>query len=1571
MTLPLRAVQEHNCEHQRQARHLFSLVQQLRMARGGSDADLQLESLRQRLALEKEWEAALTTLSDAFLAAAEPHLDAAIIYAQSEWKVAPTKSRLRWFGLRKTDDPLPPKKPRPKGQQGAWLSGDDSQDTGLPTGHSLLSPDANEVRARLMAQINDASMIIGGLQAYLGMALQTSESAGTYALKRMGLQQTWAWAHPQNMARDLFAVRGSKIVQNMYGEHMTKLSEIIARATDPRNPMTMHQVKAEIKTEWPALRKHEVERIARTETAAVWMQTSANAYLANGISEFESTIAHGPSIGIISWAPCDLCVEATGGTRSLSVDLPPYHPNCRCEISPVLEDEFGNPWLPPDEPFTGGGSGPDMSVCGSVKASRGRDQRTRLIKMGAVLKAAGPGCLIPSPPPGEAFGGNVYETVPAGEDSLAQQALASVRSEVDNTWAFEASRNAARELIDSLKSWTQEAKAELLTQRDAGQHLSAFAGVVRHKGASMIVGTASDSGGARILVRRLAQTAVDKGESLFVDSARVSPQMQKLLKQWGFKGEDGGVWEATSADMKLKMNITETAEHAHVAPTVEPVAHPTTPPPPPASMDELKAKLYSANNRISGLKTRLKKLKAKQEAGTATTDDLASLTDVRQRLDKELADRDELKKQIAGGPPSAPAPKAPAPETPPVAAEPTPPPAPIQPPPAPADPAALNAWEHDQITGGVPQDVERGAVFRDGHLVKEYEGDATSVGAEDTQPGDVFTHTHPTIAEVETISLSDADINTAGMKGLKEVRAVNDWGKVSLRTADGSNLDYRVVKDWNAEARLAGKEPEGISRAERLRIQEEYRESTAAENGLVYEKEPNAPTPTEAHDHPYDAPPDYDPEAETKRAAVPGGTKKEKGTAALTKPMTQAAQNPAGSKRIVQDKILARLQNDKRWEVGTEPQYVPGTQIAVAGTAQGGSSRVISEAFRYNSGGDAEVVRNLVHNWAITSSDADARGLAMQIATQEELGLSVKPFAASYWNNPEAGAKVFEEAQALLAKPGVRDALRAFVRAQYDETQAFLKELGVDEITVYRGMRIGTNHEWPVGVSVIDVKDNPMASWSVKHSVSHRSHFYAGTMLRASVPREMVFSTPLTGFGCSNEFEVVVLNDGRNKAWVGQSGSTTVTPERRVELQADEDRLVTQINEKKQSQSEVVAARHDIWTQMVEIRQSGSNYWQDDRYLSLSKEHQELGKESDKLYKEQRLLENRQGEIGLAKRTGRERWSYTTEADLKKKIQLKLDEDHALAGKPLKAPSRPRAEGGAKAPSALTPEKQARNKVSSLRHRLKAEQMKLGEVSSQYENSVYLPDMLKEQQKKIAELQGKLDQAVTDLENLLAGGDAPAAAVAEAPAAVAPTAKPVVGLTGAKAETSLTNYGTTWGKELTVQQRNALSAYQKTSGDYNAYLRTGKTPNGVPDHHVATFMERLKSEIASVDQALASASLPDAVTVMRGISDPNAVFNLGEHGDLSSLVGTTYTDKGFTSTTLDKKVAEYFKGESNANGAVLEITVPKGAHAGWMQIAGVNDAGESELLLARNSKFKVTGVTPKSNGTIIHVELLP
>jgi len=97
-----------------------------------------------------------------------------------------------------------------------------------------------------------------------------------------------------------------------------------------------------------------------------------------------------------------------------------------------------------------------------------------------------------------------------------------------------------------------------------------------------------------------------------------------------------------------------------------------------------------------------------------------------------------------------------------------------------------------------------------------------------------------------------------------------------------------------------------------------------------------------------------------------------------------------------------------------------------------------------------------------------------------------------------------------------------------------------------------------------------------------------------------------------------------------------------------------------------------------------------------------------------------------------------------------------------------------------------------------------------------------------------------------------------------------------------------------------------------------------------------------IDAALDKSRLAEPVITYRG-----ADWSVFEE---ENLIGATIEDQAFVSTSLSERVAT-----AHADGVIIEIRVPAGTRALNMerwQVAGWQ-RGESELLLPRNSKFKV------------------
>lgn len=186
-------------------------------------------------------------------------------------------------------------------------------------------------------------------------------------------------------------------------------------------------------------------------------------------------------------------------------------------------------------------------------------------------------------------------------------------------------------------------------------------------------------------------------------------------------------------------------------------------------------------------------------------------------------------------------------------------------------------------------------------------------------------------------------------------------------------------------------------------------------------------------------------------------------------------------------------------------------------------------------------VSNLVSNWSGTSNDTAPQSLALQETVAKEFGLT----GHAGWPTDEWTQ---HQTDGLILAHG--DVYRDFARTQYDQTQAYLKGEGVTEMTLARGWAWTVDDptpQWaqaaPAGNSVATVETRPLSSWSSDAGAAHQ-FAVRGLDLSAvtyqTVPVERIFATPLTGIGCLNEREFVVLG-GKEQVVVARGKALTAS----------------------------------------------------------------------------------------------------------------------------------------------------------------------------------------------------------------------------------------------------------------------------------------------------------------------------------------------------------------------------------------------------------------------------------------------
>ena len=192
--------------------------------------------------------------------------------------------------------------------------------------------------------------------------------------------------------------------------------------------------------------------------------------------------------------------------------------------------------------------------------------------------------------------------------------------------------------------------------------------------------------------------------------------------------------------------------------------------------------------------------------------------------------------------------------------------------------------------------------------------------------------------------------------------------------------------------------------------------------------------------------------------------------------------------------------------------------------------------------GAAEVAAKLQDAWSSTASNASPMSWALQLAAGERAGsdtsgarefLAVSGITADDWGqalgmspSPNLdGPMVGERALAEVDRLASSEAMRAYVDEVYTDTQEHLRELGVTEVTVFRGVSmLGAGP--PMAGSTRETRDvelNPLSSFSLISGVAENFSGKTGYVFTATVPAERVFSIPTTGPGCLGEYEVVVV----------------------------------------------------------------------------------------------------------------------------------------------------------------------------------------------------------------------------------------------------------------------------------------------------------------------------------------------------------------------------------------------------------------------------------------------------------------
>jgi len=173
----------------------------------------------------------------------------------------------------------------------------------------------------------------------------------------------------------------------------------------------------------------------------------------------------------------------------------------------------------------------------------------------------------------------------------------------------------------------------------------------------------------------------------------------------------------------------------------------------------------------------------------------------------------------------------------------------------------------------------------------------------------------------------------------------------------------------------------------------------------------------------------------------------------------------------------------------------------------------------------------VVKQWADTSGDTDPWSIGIQRIANELFGDQMPDGAVmNHLLLPR-------DLVPIADKVAGNEAIRAVVQAQYDATQTYLREQGIEQLTLARGVALTDAQDRAfeqqgvtVGQAVEgDVRLQPLSSFTTNLRIANTFANDAGDgmVLVTTVAARDVFSFPRTGNGCLGEREVVVLGGTR------------------------------------------------------------------------------------------------------------------------------------------------------------------------------------------------------------------------------------------------------------------------------------------------------------------------------------------------------------------------------------------------------------------------------------------------------------
>lgn len=163
---------------------------------------------------------------------------------------------------------------------------------------------------------------------------------------------------------------------------------------------------------------------------------------------------------------------------------------------------------------------------------------------------------------------------------------------------------------------------------------------------------------------------------------------------------------------------------------------------------------------------------------------------------------------------------------------------------------------------------------------------------------------------------------------------------------------------------------------------------------------------------------------------------------------------------------------------------------------------------------------------------------------------------------------------------------------------------------------------------------------------------------------------------------------------------------------------------------------------------------------------------------------------------------------------------------------------------------------------------------------------------------------------------------------------------------------------LSRQDIVALRTYQEDSDYVQKYLAFGEKPKELLDEDVEADIKRISKSIKTFE-------VKEDFHVFRGLSPLTSLHSSDQRkasqdyieSFLNATKGEVIENKAFTSGSIDFSAARHFQSQGRDEGILLGIQLKKGQHALPMNFISDKILSEREVLLDKNSKFKVEEVS--------------